>query len=629
MEKLKLQTRDLSLINISKLSKIFPSCITESVDSTGVPKLAVDFDRLRQELSGEVIESGRERYHLQWPGKGKALVDSSSPTTKTLRPVRKDSTAFESTRNIYIEGDNLEALKLLQETYLSKVKMIYIDPPYNTGSDFVYDDDFSEGDETYAKRSLQKDESGGRLVANPESNGRFHSDWLSMMYPRLKLARNLLSDDGVIFISIDDNEVHNLRKICDEIFGDINFYCSFVWQRRSGAMDSVDNTSTDHEYVLCYAKQKQKLNGIQRTFERYENPDNDPRGPWIADNLSAGKAGGDVHYEITDPATGNTFLPPSGRYWPYNRNTMKQKIAEGRILFPSSPGGRPLLKRFQNEAKSEVVPVSTWMKQESDKKVSNSLLSAMNTRGTKEVQELLGGKYFSHPKSTVLIKSLASQCLTKDDDIVLDFFSGSATTAHAIMSRNAEMGTRCRFILVQLDEACEKDTEAFKAGYRTIPEIGRERIRRAGRRLAEANSILAASLDLGFRALRVDSSNMKDVYYKPDALVKEDLFEHIENIKEDRTSEDLLFQVLLDWGVDLGLPIAQENIEDKSVFFVDQNALAACFEKGITEELVKKLAARKPLRVVFRDAGFKSDNVKINVEQIFKLLSPGTEIKTI
>lgn len=551
-------------------------------------------------------------------------MTANAPIAKTLRPVRKESIDFDTTRNIFIEGDNLDALKMLQETYLGRVKMIYIDPPYNTGSDFIYEDDFAQETEDYLLASNQKDDSGNRLSANSSANGRFHSDWLSMMLPRLRLARHLLSDDGVIFISIDDSEAANLKILCDEIFGAQNFHCNFVWKRRSGAMDSVDNTSVDHEYVLCYAKNKGRLAGIGRTYAGYTNPDDDPRGPWKADNLSAGKAGGDVFYPIKDPKTGNEFMPPQGRYWPYSRKTMAEKISEGRIIFPAAASGRPMLKRFKDEAKFETVPVSTWMVSKLADKVSNSLIAPPNTQATRELQEIFDAKLFPHPKSTQLIDSLASQCLS-EDDIVLDFFSGSATTAHAIMARNAANGTNLRFILVQLPEVCSPDSSAAVAGFSTIAEIAKERLRRVGNEIKKNNS----HIDVGFRVFKIDTSNMADVFYAPDALdkVKFDMF--VDNIKPDRTAEDLLFQVMLDWGVDLALPIAKETIQGKEVFFVDGNALAACFDAsgGVDEDFVKALAKHQPIRVVFRDAGFKDSAVKINVEQIFKQLSPSTEVK--
>lgn len=631
MEKLKMHSPNLTQDNIVRIRELFPNCVTETQGKDGEPRLAIDFDQLRQELDECVVEGPQERYHLSWPGKREALFTANAPIAKTLRPCRDESVNFDTTKNLFIEGDNLDALKLLQETYLGKVKMIYIDPPYNTGSDFIYEDDFAEDSTSYFERSKQVDEKGNRLIANSESNGRFHSDWLSMMFPRLRLAKNLLSDNGVIFISIDDFEVSNLREVCDEIFGSQNFYCSFVWKRRSGAMDSVDNTSVDHEYVLCYAKNKGRMAGIERTYEGYNNPDNDPRGPWKADNLSAGKAGGDVHYPIKDPKNGNEFLPPEGRYWPYSRKTMADKITEGRIIFPASASGRPMLKRFKNEAKFDTVPVSTWIVSRPDDRISNSLVAPANTQATRELQDIFGAKLFPHPKSTQLVSSLASQCLSEDSDIVLDFFSGSATTAHAILARAAATGCNARFILVQLPELCEPSSEAAKAGFSNIADIGKERIRRAGKKMLEGKCDEHWNRDVGFRVLKVDTSNMADIYYVPDALEKSNLDLFVENIKPERSAEDLLFQVMLDWGVDLGLPVSTQTIGGLNVFLVDGNAMAACFNAGgkIDEPFVKELAKLQPLRVVFRDSGFKDSSVKINVEQIFKLLSPATEIKVL
>ena len=631
MNTLKMHTPNIAEANIARIRELFPNCVVEAADANGVVKRSIDFDQLRQELSNSIVEGPQERYQLNWPGKREALLTANAPIAKTLRPCREESVDFDTTQNLFIEGDNLDALKLLQETYLNKVKMIYIDPPYNTGSDFIYEDDFAESSESYFERSNQTDLAGNRLIANSDANGRFHSDWLSMLYPRLRLARNLLAESGVIFISIDDYEVTNLRKMCDEIFGEQNFYCAFVWKRRSGAMDSVDNTSVDHEYILCYGKDKGRLAGISRTYEGYSNPDNDPRGPWKSDNLSAGKAGGDVFYPIEDPATGAKYLPPEGRYWPYSRKTMAEKISEGRVIFPAKVSGRPMLKRFKNEAKFDTVPVSTWIVSNEQDRISNSLVAAANTQGTRELQEIFGSKIFPHPKSTKLIESLASQCLSGSDDLVLDFFAGSGTTAHAVMAMNAVDGGRRRHISVQLPEACEEQSDALKAGYKTIAEISKERIRLVGKKLKQANAGKPdiSKLDVGFRVLKVDSSNMKDVFYKPDAVSQDLLSDQVNNIREDRTPEDLLFQVLLDWGVDLALPIAKETICGKSVYFVDGNALVACFDEGVSEEFVKLLAKREPLRVVFRDAGFGTDSVKINVEQIFKLMSPITEVKTI
>jgi adenine-specific DNA-methyltransferase len=474
MDKLKMHSPNFAQDNIARIRELFPGCVTEARGEDGSVRLAVDFDQLRQELAGSIVEGPQERYRLNWPGKREATLAASLPIAKTLRPLRDQSVNFDETRNLFIEGDNLDALKLLQENYLGKVKMIYIDPPYNTGSDFIYEDDFAVDSVSYFELSKQVDSAGNRLVANSESNGRFHSDWLSMMFSRLRLAKNLLRDDGVIFISIDDYEVANLKAICDEIFGSQNFYCTFVWKRRSGAMDSVDNASVDHEYVLCYGKTKGRLAGMERSYDAYMNPDNDPRGPWKADNLSAGKAGGDVHYPIADPKTGNEFLPPEGRYWPYSRKTMAEKIAEGRIIFPASSSGRPMLKRFKNEAKFDTVPVSTWIVSRSEDKISNSLVAPANTQGTRELQDIFGAKLFPHPKSTQLVSSLASQCRLEDGDIVLDFFAGSATTAHAVLARNADIGCKVRFVLIQIPEECEAGSQAKRHGFNTIAEISKE-----------------------------------------------------------------------------------------------------------------------------------------------------------
>ncbi|MFP1767829.1 site-specific DNA-methyltransferase [Lonsdalea quercina] len=636
MDKLKMHSPNLVEQNIDKLAALFPNCVTEAKDENGRLKQAIDFDLLRQELSRHIVDGPQERYQLNWPGKREALLTANAPIAKTLRPCREESVDFDTTRNLFIEGDNLDALKLLQETYLGKVKMIYIDPPYNTGNDFIYEDDFAEDSASYFENSKQIDQTGNRLVANTESNGRFHSDWLSMMFARLRLAKNLLRDDGTIFISIDDFEASNLKELCDEVFGSQNYYCTFVWKRRSGAMDSVDNTSVDHEYVLCYGKYKGRLAGIKRTYDGYTNPDNDPRGPWKADNLSAGKAGGDVHYPITDPKTGNQFLPPEGRYWPYSRKTMAEKIAEGRVIFPITVSGRPMLKRFKNEAKFDTVPVSTWIVSRPEDKISNSLVSPANTQGTRELQDIFGTKLFPHPKSTQLVSSLASQCQLEDGDIVLDFFAGSATTAHAILAMNANNGSNARFILVQIPEECETGSQARKDGFQTIADISKERIRRVGKNVKE-NSSQKWNKDFGFRVLKVASTNMADVYYTPDAVTQDDLFDQVENVKPDRSEEDLLFQVMLDWGVDLTLPIRRETIADKTVFFVDaqadnsQGALVACFDKtgGVDEDFIKQLAAFSPLRLVFRDAGFASDAAKTNAEQLLKQLSATTDVKTI
>ena len=626
MDKLKLHTPDFTQENIAGLAELFPNCVTEAQSEDGSIKRAIDFDQLRQELSDHIVDGPRERYHLNWPGKREALLAANAPIAKTLRPCPEESVDFDTTKNLFIEGDNLDALKLLQETYLNKVKMIYIDPPYNTGNDFVYDDDFSENASGYFRRSNQTSESGGRLVANTEANGRFHSDWLSMMYSRLKLARNLLRDDGLIFISVDDNELHNLRKMGDEIFGSDKFIASFVWKSRQNKDNrTTTGASIDHEYILGYGK---SIRGERRKRDQYTNPDNDSRGDWSSANM-VGIATKDrrpnLHYALIDPETSiNYGCPEMG--WRYDRNTMSKLIAEKRILWPSSPDGRPRRKAFLSELESEFTGVSTIIGE-----------GVFTRDGTSDVRNLFDANVFSFPKPVRLMQMLVEQS-TSDSDIVLDFFAGSGTTAQAVMAQNIADGGNRQTILVQLPEFLDSANPDQKTAADfcvsigrspTIAELTKERVRRAGKKIKEEAGFEGQNLDIGFRVLKVDTSNMKDVYYKPDAVKKHELFDHIENIKEDRSPEDLLFQVLLDWGVDLSLPIAGEQIDGKTVFFVDQNALAACFDTGITEELVKKLAARKPLRAVFRDSGFGSDAVKINVEQIFKLISPGTEVKAI
>ncbi|MDO9046870.1 MAG: site-specific DNA-methyltransferase [Methylobacter sp.] len=645
MDKLKLHSPDFTQENIAKLAELFPNCVTETREADGSLKQAIDFDQLRQELSTSIVEGPQERYQLNWPGKREALLTANAPIAKTLRPARSESVDFDSTQNLFIEGDNLDALKLLQETYLGKVKMIYIDPPYNTGKEFIYDDDFSEDTASYFQRSNQKDAAGQRMVANTETNGRFHSDWLSMMYPRLKLARNLLKDDGVIFISIDDGEVSNLRKLCDEVFGEDNFVALIIWKKRSTPPnDKV--IAAQHDYILVYTKSSisglnlRKRSDVQ--VARYKNPDNHSKGPWTAGDLMANVKGGryvsSLYFPIINPRTGQEHYPSSNGNWRFNEARIKELIANDEIYFGENDEGRPKLKRFLSQVKEGITWTTLWD------------FAPLNTAASSEMAQIFGNlTTFENPKPVDLISHIL-ELGGSNDAVVLDFFSGSATTAHAVMQLNAEDGGKRKFIMVQLPEACDEKSEAYKAGYPTIAEIGKERIRRAGQKIRQVGEALASTvelpkvgalgeasptlpppltIDIGFRVLKIDGSNMKDVYYTPDAVQQSDLVDHVDNIREDRTAEDLLFQVLLDWGVDLTLPIVQESIAGFTVLFVDGNALAACFDTGINEAFVKELAARHPLRVVFRDAGFAGDSVKINIEQIFKLLSPNTEIKTI
>ncbi len=628
IKKLEMKTPELSRSITTQLAKLLPELVTEVRNETGELEHVIDFDLLKKILSGQATEDMRERYHLNWPGKAASLIEANTSLEKTVRPSEADSLNFQSTKNLFIEGDNLEALKLIRESYLGKIDMIYIDPPYNTGSDLIYNDQFKLGADEYLEKSGQVDGMGGKLVANSQTNGRFHSDWLSMMYPRLRIARQLLSDQGLIFISIDDNERANLQKLCEEVFGASNFLGCFVWKRRSGAMDAVTNLSEDHEYVLVYSKSQATLKGVERTFEKYTNPDNDPRGPWISDNLSAGKPGGDTYYPITDPGTGYEFLPPKGRYWPYSRQTMAQKIAEGRVIFPKGPTGTPMLKRFASEAMKPTIPVSSWIERPSSGVGQSTIVSPMNSSATTALKNLFGDKFFSFPKPVELIRALIDQGAAKDA-LILDFFAGSGTTAQAVFECNAADGGNRRCILIQLPEAIDEGSDAFKEGYKTIADFSKERIRRAGKNILESDCHTDWDRDVGFRVLKVDTSNMRDVYYRPDELKQSDLLDMVDNVKEGRTAEDLLFQVLVDWGVDLTLPIRRETVQGKTVFFVDDNALVACFDRGVTEDLVKELAGHEPLRVVFRDNGFVSDAVKVNVEQIFRQISVTTEVKSI
>lgn len=625
MEKLKMHSPNLTEDNIARIRDLFPGCVTEARGEDGGVKLMVDFDQLKQELSGSIVEGPQERYHLNWPGKREAMLTANAPIAKTFRPCREESVDFDTTKNLFIEGDNLDALKLLQETYLGKVKMIYIDPPYNTGRDFIYDDDFSKSTERHLIESNQVDELGGRLVANTEANGRFHSDWLSMIYSRLRLAKNLLKDNGTVFISIDDNEVHNLRKVCSEVFGDDNFIAQIIWQKVYAPKNTADWFSEDHDYILVYAKNKlswrpQKLARTPEMEARYKNPDNDPRGPWKAENMSARNRYDAGVYPVTCPSGRIVSGPPTGNYWRINEAKFKELDADGRIWWGADGNNTPAVKRYLSEVANGRTPQTLWFYEEvgHTQDAKKTLLKYVQFQHTENV--------LNSVKPVELIQrvlQLAGQ--PNDGDIVLDFFSGSATTAHAVLKQNAEDGGNRRFIGVQIAEPLPKP----EPGMASIFEMGQKRIRNVAKELRKGDT--TRPLDLGFRVLKIDTSNMASVYYASDALnqAKLDLF--VDNIKPDRTAEDLLFQVMLDWGVDLALPIEKKAIRGKDVFFVDGDALAACLDAhcSVDEAFVKELATRKPLRVVFRDAGFKDSAVKINVERIFKLLSPSTEVKCI
>lgn len=620
MEKLKMHSPNLTQENIAKLAELFPNCVTEAQDESGDLKRAIDFDQLRQELSEHVVDGPRERYRLDWPGKREALLAANAPIAKTLRPCRAESVEFNTTRNLFIEGDNLDALKLLQETYLNKVKVIYIDPPYNTGKDFLYNDNYFEDTPEYLARSTQIDSSGNRLVINPEASGRFHSDWLTMIYARIKLARTLLRDDGYIVISIDDNELSNLRKVCDEIFGESNFIGVVAWKHTQQSKNDERYFSRHYNSLVIYGRSSAVPKFLfPRTDEdnkNYGNPDNDPKGDWRNGDVRSPHFRANLCFDIISPS-GKVVAPPENG-WRWSRSEVEKKIASGEIVF-SADETRIARKIYLSNQEGRT-PENLWSGDQ----------YGTTRQANAEIKSLFDSvAVFDTPKPTALIQSVLDLIRNETDYLVLDFFAGSGTTAHAVLAANASDGGKRRFVLVQIAEMCSESSSAAKLGYETIADISKERIRRAGRKVQNESGLLAQNLDIGFRVLKIDTSNMKDVYYKPDAIKKVDLFSHVENIKEDRTPEDLLFQVLLDWGVDLSLPIAQETINGKTVFFVDDNALAACFDTGVTEELVKKIAARKPLRVVFRDAGFSDDSVKINVEQIFKLMSPDTEVKAI
>ncbi|MBU3679792.1 MAG: site-specific DNA-methyltransferase [Candidatus Kapabacteria bacterium] len=623
MDNLKMHSPNLTQTNIDRIRELFPGCVTEAKGADGNMKLAVDFDQLRQELSESIVEGPQERYHLNWPGKREALLTANAPIAKTLRPCREESVDFDTTKNLFIEGDNLDALKLLQETYLGKVKMIYIDPPYNTGNDFIYEDDFAEGTEEFLLRSNQKDEEGNRLVANTNANGRFHSDWLSMLYPRVKLARTLLREDGVLFISIDDREAENVKQLVSEIFGRDNFLAQICWEKVHTRKNSARTFSVSHEYVIAIARNREKWDRIllpRDNTDAYKNPDNHPKGPWKLDPITAHNPY-EADYKITKP-NGVTLNRPEGSYWRFSEATIKEKIKNKEIVWGDGDS-YPMIKRFLAEVQAGLVPTTLF-----DRRFAGDTATSK-----KEVDSLFGVQgIFDYAKPTLLVKRLL-QISCRPGEIFLDFFAGTSTSAHALMSLNAEDAGNRRFVMVQAAESVDDGSVAAKAGYTTIAELSKERIRRAGKKVKKDNDGKPRidQLDIGFRVLKVDTSNMADVFYAPDTLDQSGLGLFVDNIKADRTAEDLLFQVMLDWGIDLALPIARENIQGKDVFFVDGNELAACFDAsgGIDEEFVNELAKRKPLRVVFRDAGFKDSAVKINVEQIFKVLSPATDVKCI
>ena len=618
MSDLKMHTANLVAKNIEKLTALFPNCITETRNEQGEIIKGVDFDLLRQELSEALVEGVQERYTLNWVGRKESILTANAPIAKTLRPCREESVNFDTTENLFIEGDNLDALKLLQENYLGKVKMIYIDPPYNTGNDFIYNDDFAENTEEFLIRSNQIDEDGNRLIANTESNGRFHSDWLSMMYSRLRLARNLLRDDGVIFISIDDNELANLKRICDEIFGDRNFVDTLIWKKLYGGKNDAKWFTHYHDYILVYTKNKLSwypnlLPRSDKQNDRYKNPDNDPRGVWKSADFTQFGPTPNCVYEIETP-NGSKYYPPEGKRWITTYDKYLKLREDNRLWFGMDGGNIPSQKRYLSEVK-QGISQSTFLDYS---EVGHS------DEANKELKNILGGKYFDYPKPTRLLHRLL-HLGTKDNDLILDFFAGSGTTAHAVMQLNAEDNGNRKFICVQLPEKTDEKSEAFKAGYSTIAEITKERIRLAGSQILQ-NLDENKSLDVGFRVLKIDSSNMKDIYYQPEQYDKTMLDHMVSHIKEDRTAEDLLFQVMLDWGVELSLPIERKTIDGSEVYFVAGNTLVACFDK-FTMNVVDEIAKVKPLRVVSTELAIMHDQDKTNIKERFKQLSSDTEVR--
>ena len=649
MDKLRMQTANKADENFRKLAAMFPNAVTETINENGEVVRAIDKDVLMQEIACTVVDGNEERYQFTWPDKKKSVLLANAPINKTLRPVREDETVptgadsegkpycssgsvnFDTTENLYIEGDNLEVLKLLQETYLGKIKMIYIDPPYNTGSDFVYEDDFAQSADEYLANSGQYDEDGNRMVQNTESNGRFHTDWLNMIYPRLKIAKDLLADTGAIFISIDDNEVENLQKLCDEVFGESNYVATFPWRKRTAKSDVPFGVSQDYEWIICYSKTNAFIASVEGKERKYFISDDYPNKPWRIHDLTKQTTASErpnSYFTIINPKNGDEYPCNPNATWRITKETFDDYYKAGRLVFP---GDYP----FLNISK----PVLRYWKEDDMKKAGDSFgRVAVSTKfpdnigmsqdGTKEITDLLKSKVFNFPKPSSLIKFLAS-IHTSSDDYIMDFFSGSATTAHAVMQLNAEDGGHRKFIMVQLSEATDEKSEAYKAGYKTICEIGKERIRRAGKKIKEDSPLTTQDLDIGFRVLKCDTSNMKEVYYNP-AEYEASLFSRLEdNIKEDRTPEDLLFQVMLDLGVLLSGKIEETTIAGKKVFNVEDNYLIACFDSNVTEETIKAIAKQKPYYFVMRDSSMANDSVATNFDQIFATYSPDTVRKVL
>lgn len=614
-----MQSLDVIGSNIKKIQQLFPNCVTERLGKDGKPELAIDFEKLQAELSNEIIGEGEERYQFTWPDKRAANRLANTPTTMTLRPCREESVNFDHTQNLYIEGDNLDVLKALRETYLGKVKMIYIDPPYNTGNDFVYNDVFAQSRGEFEETSGLFDEEGNQTIdpmqRNTESNGRFHTDWLNMIYPRLKVARDLLSDDGVIFISIDDNEVANLKKICNEIFGESNFVANIIWKHTQQSKNDELHFSRQYNHTLCYSKEKLRLKRFyfDRTDEdnkNYKNPDNDPKGLWRSGDVRSPNYRKTLCYNIIAP-NGNIITSPENG-WRWSKESFNEKIATGEIKFKDDYSG--IIRKIYLSDQPGRTPENLW----DDKRFGSTRQAASM------IKDLFDGKQvFDTPKPIELIKNML-HLVSRGCDIILDFFSGSATTAHAVMQLNAEDGGNRKFIMVQLPEKIDEKSEAYKAGYKNICEIGKERIRRAGKKIKEDNKDKEGieKLDIGFRVLKLDSSNMEDVYYTPQEFTMQSLFN--ENVKADRTGEDLLFQVMLDLGIELSAKIETQQIAGKTVYLVDDNYLVACFDRDVTEAAITEIAKLHPIYFVMRDASAANDNVIDNFEQLFEAYSKDT-----
>ena len=622
--KLELCSVNGTQLNLEALYQIAPSCFTEvKDDKTGELRHVVNFKTLRQLLGDNAVEDADEMYQFTWPGKQEARREAARPTTKTLRPVVEDSVDWDNTQNLYIEGDNLEVLKLLQKSYMGKVKMIYIDPPYNTGNDFVYDDDFVLSQDDYDLFAGDVDELGNRYRKNTDSNGRFHSDWCSMIYPRLMVARSLLTEDGVIFISIDDNEQRNLKNICDEIFGSSNFIAQLIWERAYSPKNDAKYISNSHDYVLMYALDLEKfiIGRLPRTEEanaRYSNPDNDPRGVWKASDMSVKTYTSSCDYKITTPS-GKIVEPPAGRCWSLSAKAFAERLQDNRIWFGPNGDSTPSIKRFLSELKYEgMAPTSILFYKE----VGHS------QEGAKEVVSLFGNKgVFDGPKPVRLLERLIILSNLKSDSIVLDFFSGSATTAHALMKMNSNKNFQCKFILVQLPE--EVNDTKKEQEYKNICEIGKERIRRAGKKIKEESPLTTQNLDTGFRVFRLADSNFEEVKKASAEYDQSQLDLFLNNVKSDRTDLDLLFGAMLSWGVQLSLPMTSEEVDGKMIYSVNDGDLVACFANDITENIVKAMADKQPLRVLFRDSCFARDDAKINVFETLKQLLDWSEEEAI